>query len=365
LLNRVVEILQAQRDDILEQWGQGVRTSSLSTSCQDVVMRLGELLYTDLISTVQSKGQPDTQRYREAVEGCSLSGAQDIFETIRLLRDLEDRIWKHLPSQLREADLPLVRHLAALNQAAFVSMVAVFSAMHEAWTTHLQALATTDSLTGCLSRGQLDLELRDEWERSNRYGRPFSLLMIDLDGMKAINDQLGHQAGDSLLREVAQYIRSKVRQVDLVGRYGGDEFLIIVPETASEGAAALARRLISGLVDLRPSLKLPAPITLSIGMVDSSQGFDGVSAMLEAVDRALYLAKSAGGDAYSDGKAVQRGAELRPAAVPQQARQLETSTEPAALSQQLREELTALRRQREELSRLIASLMEKLGPGRA
>ncbi len=364
MLNRLVDELEAQRSAIMQEWGRSVLASKLSSPCQEVTKRLGELLYADVIQTVRGQGNPDLQRYKDALQQCPLTGPQDVFETLRLLRELEDHIWEHLPTRIREADVPLVRHLAALDQAAFASMVAIFAAMHERWTAHLQTLATTDTLTGCLSRGQLETELREEWERSNRYGRPLSLLMADVDNMKAVNDRYGHQSGDALLREVARFIKDAVRQVDIVGRYGGDEFLVIMPETSLEGALAVGRRLVSQVHQLQPPLSLPGPITLSIGMADSSPGYESVSAMLEAADRALHLAKSAGGDALSDGKSVTKSAQLGPAPQPKRAEEAAELAEPAALSEQLRSELAALRRQREELSQLIASLMEKLSSGR-
>ncbi len=359
--NRIAEGLERERELIMEQWAAQVRASNLSVDCQEMTLRLGSVLYSDLIATMQGESARDPERYKDALAECRISGPQDIFQTITLLRALENHIWDRLPSQLRGADAPLVRHLAALDQAAFSCMVSVFSAMHEAWTSYLQLLATTDTLTGCVSRGQLEVELRDEWERASRYGRNFSVLMVDIDHMKTVNDTLGHQAGDTLLREVAQFMASRVRQVDIVGRYGGDEFVIVMPETTREGMEALARRLLVAVADFHPSIALPTPVTLSIGMVDSSPAFDSPSAMLQAADKAMYLAKSAGGDAYSDGKSVTRGSEIRPAAV-SAVEPTQPLAEPAALSEQLRQELEALRKQREELSRLIASLMERLGP---
>jgi diguanylate cyclase (GGDEF)-like protein len=107
----------------------------------------------------------------------------------------------------------------------------------------LQALATTDPLTGLLNRRAIERQIQVEWERARRYGLPLSLLMIDLDGLKRVNDGGGHSAGDRVLRGAAAAISCTLRASDFGGRWGGDEFVILAPHTARESARQLAERV--------------------------------------------------------------------------------------------------------------------------
>ena len=118
--------------------------------------------------------------------------------------------------------------------------------MGQAWT-----LATVDLLTGALNRQALLGRLEEELERAARYQRPCSIVLVDLDHFKRVNDTHGHAAGDAVLREVASVLISNVRGVDLVGRYGGEEFMIVMPETDADAAAASAEKL-RRLVGSRP-----------------------------------------------------------------------------------------------------------------
>jgi diguanylate cyclase (GGDEF)-like protein len=104
----------------------------------------------------------------------------------------------------------------------------------------LRQLATTDSLTNLLNRRAIENRLQSEWERARRYGLPLSLLMIDLDGFKRVNDLGGHAAGDRVLRATATAIRSTLRRSDYGARWGGDEFMILAPHTTRNAAAQLA-----------------------------------------------------------------------------------------------------------------------------
>jgi len=160
----------------------------------------------------------------------------------------------------------------------------------------LRQLATHDALTGLFNRRYFFTLAERELERSQRYGHPLALLMLDLDHFKAINDSRGHQAGDQVLRAVAGIIQASLRQIDVVGRYGGEEFVVLLPETARATALAVAKRLCAAVAV--QSVELPGeclPITISIGV---AVGFGDVALnleeMLERADRALYAAKATG-----------------------------------------------------------------------
>jgi diguanylate cyclase (GGDEF)-like protein len=155
--------------------------------------------------------------------------------------------------------------------------------------------ATTDGLTGLGNRRTLDEELVLEWRRADRVGDSLAFVLLDLDNFKQVNDTHGHQAGDAVLRAVGQILRDGVRQVDLAGRYGGEEFALILPETDIFGAVKLAERL---RVELEAT-----PIVVSEGkMLEITASFgvalkDGLASpeeLVGAADEALYTAKRAG-----------------------------------------------------------------------
>ena len=156
----------------------------------------------------------------------------------------------------------------------------------------LRSLANTDPLTGLFNRRRLDERLDDELERSARYGIPLSLLALDLDGMKAINERAGHLVGDRALQAVARSLVATARASDLVARVGGDEFVVLLPETGAPSAMALARRIAMAVALLRGAWD--SALSISIGVTD----LYGMSTMprddlLRAADVALHRAKVA------------------------------------------------------------------------
>jgi len=161
----------------------------------------------------------------------------------------------------------------------------------------LEELAHTDPLTRTLNRRALNERLGAEMERVRRYTTMVSLLLIDIDHFKTVNDTYGHLAGDDVLVEVAGMLQRMVRAVDLVSRYGGEEFVIVLPETGAAGAEAFAERLrelIEGHAFAQPR-GAPIRVTTSIG-VSTFPGFgvESVEDLISAADQALYRAKSEG-----------------------------------------------------------------------
>lgn len=155
----------------------------------------------------------------------------------------------------------------------------------------VQRLAITDPLTGLFNRHRLSEALETEFVRASRYGRPVSMIMMDMDNLKLVNDTLGHGAGDELLRNVAAAIRSHVRRLDLATRFGGDEFLVLLPETLLEDAERVAERI---ALELRRIHVDSLSVTASIGVVQWSPKYATSKDFLTAVDQALYAAKRRG-----------------------------------------------------------------------
>ncbi|MFN7143037.1 MAG: GGDEF domain-containing protein [Myxococcota bacterium] len=156
-------------------------------------------------------------------------------------------------------------------------------------------LATIDPLTGLMNRGAFDQALDREFDRGVRYGRPLSLILLDLDHFKLVNDTWGHPVGDRVLAQVAVAIRSCLRHVDVAARYGGEEFAVLLVETNAEGATIAAERLRHAIGGLSMAVgDEPVKVTASVGVVTWSPLFASPAEMVEAADKTLYRAKHAG-----------------------------------------------------------------------
>lgn len=181
-----------------------------------------------------------------------------------------------------------------LNQLSFavVAGISIFAFTTVRQTQlQLRELATRDSLTRVLNAKTFAERLSQELDRNRRYGRPTALLYLDLDNFKAVNDTHGHQTGDAVLRLAADAIRRAVRGADVVGRMGGDEFAVLMPETDGAEADAVAHRLAANLAnDFRGS----PTVTASIGVVECTATKADGDDVLRSADQAMYDAKRAG-----------------------------------------------------------------------
>ncbi|MGK2935551.1 MAG: diguanylate cyclase [Gemmatimonadaceae bacterium] len=180
--------------------------------------------------------------------------------------------------------------LAAIRRAHAVELT-------RADNVRLEVLAHTDSLTQLLNRRALTLRLVAEMDRVRRYDSMLSLLMVDLDYFKFMNDTYGHLAGDEVLHEVAALLQRSARTVDFVARYGGEEFVVVLPETTSAGATAFAER-VRERIERHSFLGTDrggAKLTTSIGVATfPSPGVDTVETLFARADEALYRAKEQG-----------------------------------------------------------------------
>jgi two-component system cell cycle response regulator len=158
----------------------------------------------------------------------------------------------------------------------------------------VRRLAVRDPLTGLYNYRYFWDVLPHEIRMSRRYDTPLSLLFMDIDDFKVINDTLGHPLGDEVLKALAAYLESAVRQADVICRYGGEEFVVLLPQTPAKQAMALAERLRRGINRLTvPSLRGEVSFTVSIGVAGLKPGTQG-EGLVKASDRALYQAKQAG-----------------------------------------------------------------------
>ena len=157
-------------------------------------------------------------------------------------------------------------------------------------TVELEKMAITDTLTGLFNRGHIYERLNQEVEKSGRYGSNFSLLMLDIDKFKAVNDRYGHQFGDEVLRVVSDVIRLSIRSVDIAGRYGGEEFMIILPEVSLSGAVPVAERIRRG-VEAVCFAKSEVKITVSGGAAEYN---GSIEKLVKQADMLMYRAKEKG-----------------------------------------------------------------------
>ena len=164
----------------------------------------------------------------------------------------------------------------------------------------LKRQSTVDVLTGVYNRSYFLQRVKDEVKRACRYDRHLSLVFIDIDKFKEINDEHGHLAGDSLLRDLGSLFRRNIRNTDVLGRYGGDEFVWLLPETDLEMTISAARKLISELRDCRfdlvgnGNLGAEVAVTVSLGAASLLPGEVEVESLLRRADEALYKAKNGG-----------------------------------------------------------------------
>lgn len=159
----------------------------------------------------------------------------------------------------------------------------------------LQQLSNIDRLTGLNNRGHWEDAIKLEYARHARYGSRVSLVMFDIDHFKHINDTYGHQVGDKVLRAVADRVRSLVRNVDIPGRYGGEEFAVLLPDTGKAGAAIFAERLRKAVEEdeiIHESESIRC--TISLGVADLSVPANEYKQLIERADQAMYRAKKSG-----------------------------------------------------------------------
>lgn len=248
----------------------------------------------------------------------------------RLGREVLERLWGRLRSSPRSLSYPVLGAILALGTPGGLLLTSAFVAGRAptfAWgleeiarfpatyvylaLSTVAALATlgylfgrafdrllllsnTDPLTGLLNRRRLGERLAEEVGRSRRYGRSLSVLCLDIDSLKAINDGFGHQAGDHALAAVCRILLKNVRAIDAVARLGGDEFAVLLPETSAGEAWALSQRILTDVA--REGDAATGRLAVSIGISELAATTDlATEGMLAAADAALYGAKAAGG----------------------------------------------------------------------
>jgi len=179
----------------------------------------------------------------------------------------------------------------------------------ESQNTMLQQEASSDGLTGVSNRRYFEESVEKEFSTATRHNWPLSVIFVDVDKFKQINDNHGHQSGDKILREVASLLRSNVRESDTVARYGGDEFVLLLPGLARSGAEKIAQRMVEDVrqASVRGADGDAVRITLSLGVAthDTESSFKDSAALLAAADEAVYHSKRNGRDRLTSYDTIQ------------------------------------------------------------
>lgn len=236
-----------------------------------------------------------------------LANGGDGIDTARRICAVQDTAIVFLTAQSDEATLAralgispfgyLIKPFRARDLRIAVELAITKYAADSAAVRRLGDLAATDPLTGLVNRRRFGEVLAVEWDRSRREGRPLSVLMVDIDHFKAVNDTQGHRAGDECLVAVATAIRACCgRPGDLVGRWGGDEFLVLLPDTDEAGARRVAGALLQAVREVQLARGAsPLGTTVSVGAATALPTSPADATMLiDLADEALYAAKSQG-----------------------------------------------------------------------
>jgi diguanylate cyclase (GGDEF)-like protein len=296
--------LDRSRDELAKAWlVRLIERASLDEiselPTEQIARELPELI-SDIVSSVAStNGDPYDLSEQQVQRAAALAGlrsgretsASDVARDIAalqavLVRALRDELAESEPERFADAVERLADAAGAVQAAAVEELVRTRS-------RELESQANTDPLTGLGNLRFLQRELGHMLETQKRYGHPFGLLLMDIDGLKRVNDSQGHQAGDRLLMQVAMALQRSIRTVDVAARLGGDEFCVLAPEQEGAGANQLAERLATAVVD---EVTIPAdpPVGLSIGVVSCPEHGSEAEALIDAADRAMYRAKAAG-----------------------------------------------------------------------
>lgn len=216
-------------------------------------------------------------------------------------KDLSDKVTglqigadDYLPKPFDEGELN-ARIYASLRTKALQDELKEKNRQLEDLLQKVEYMAITDVLTGLFNRRRFHNVMEKEFERARRYKTPFSLMLLDIDHFKAVNDSFGHSVGDGVLKDLANLIRGNVREVDTAARYGGEEFSVILPNTKKEDAVNVAERIRKSVEANRFGELGGRVVTVSIGISGAPDGpIDSEDKLVRVADYALYEAKRQG-----------------------------------------------------------------------
>jgi diguanylate cyclase (GGDEF)-like protein len=205
---------------------------------------------------------------------------------------LEEAIWERLDKGLRQQDKNVLVLVRILRIALHRVMTSAAEAYHQRSSAELDRLAHTDPLTGLHNRRYMEQELDRHVELYKRYHHPFAVLMLDLDSLKLVNDTFGHAAGDEALKHLAAAMQANIRDTDIPCRYGGDEFIILMPEADKNAIQAVGKRISESISKARLKLGGGAvSLEVSFGAASCPADATTTAELLNRADANLYAAK--------------------------------------------------------------------------
>ncbi|WPC03271.1 sensor domain-containing diguanylate cyclase [Pseudomonas benzenivorans] len=215
------------------------------------------------------------------------------FKNYQPITGQEDHMYQNVTLIPLRATNSEVTHICVIIYD--VTEVAINKRQLQAANGELQRLSRTDRLTGLSNRGHWEEVLRLEYARHQRYQSMAALVMFDIDHFKRVNDGFGHPAGDKVIQGVAKLVQAQVRNTDTAGRYGGEEFAVLLPDTDVEGAKLFAERLRQSVAAMTVNHDGQSiPVTISLGVADLSARSNDYQQFIEWADHALYAAKQGG-----------------------------------------------------------------------
>jgi diguanylate cyclase (GGDEF)-like protein len=295
--------LDRSRDELAKAWLvrliERASLEEISELPTDQIARELPELISDIVGAVASdNGEPYQLSDRQAQRAAALAGLRSGRETsaadvARDIAALQAVLVRALRDELSDDPERFADAVERLADAAGAVQAAAVEELVRTRSRELESQANTDPLTGLGNLRNLQSELSHMLEIQKRYGRPFGVLLMDIDGLKRVNDSHGHQAGDRLLMQVAMALQRSIRSVDVAARLGGDEFCVLAPEQESAAARQLAERLATAVAD-EVSVPADPPVGLSIGVVSCPEHGEDAETLIDAADRAMYRAKAAG-----------------------------------------------------------------------
>jgi diguanylate cyclase (GGDEF)-like protein len=260
----------------------------------------GSFLLKDLASAAVTTLPGDVTAQLQVADHTVVGPQGVLDDPARAQIQIADRTWLLV---VHDPDRPNVS-VPILFGAAGLALAAVLGSLIYVWSREermrkLQREADEDSLSGLRTRRRFEEEVRGAMARSRRDGTTGALLMLDLDHFKEVNDSYGHPAGDKLIEEVAEVLRKRTREGDVLGRLGGDEFAVALPSCRSDEATVVAEAIVSAVREHQSADEGVGQITVSVGVaMFGTEALMSYATLVSEADTAMYAAKDAGGDGF-------------------------------------------------------------------